>query len=461
VAKRKTDRLTQVEINRLTNEKQFRAGLWPDGSGLYLNVSEGGTASWIFRYMLTGSAHVMGLGAYPLIGLKAARDRRDEKRRMLLDGIDPLGAKRDDKARKAAERAAQVTFKAAAEAYIKAHRASWKSEKHAWQWTRTLEMFVYPLIGALPVAAIDTAHITKILQPIWETKPETATRVRGRIETVLDFAKANKWRAGENPAAWKGNIEHALPPRAKVAKVVHHPALPWREIGAFTAELETQEGVAPLALRFAILTAARTNEVIGAKWSEIDTRPLRRVTIGRDDKGEPITDTIGAAWTVPANRMKAGKEHRVPLSEPALAVLEEAAKLRQGKGADGPIFPGGNGGKSTKGLSNLAMLMLIRRMNKTDGAPPPWRDETGEPIVPHGFRSTFRDWCADATAHPNHVAEQALAHAISSAVEASYRRGDLFEKRRRLMDDWGAFCGRVPSADGDNVVSIRPVEVVA
>lgn len=448
MARRKTDRLTQVDINRLTHRERFQPGFYPDGLGLYLEVKDSGAASWIFRYMLTGAAHYMGLGAYPLIGLKEARDRRDARRRLLLDGIDPLAAKREDRARKAAERAAAVTFKAAAESFIKGHRAGWRNEKHAWQWDQTLKAYVFPVIGALPVAAVDTGHVTKILEPIWTAKPETAARVRGRIEAILDYAKVHGWRTGENPARWKGHLQNVLPARAKVAKVEHHAALPWREIGAFMAKLKEQDGTARLALQFAIMTAARTNEVLGATWGEIDMRPPRRVTVGRDDKGEPIIDTTGALWTVPSERMKAGKEHRVPLSDAALAVLEEAAKLRHGDRPTDYVFPGGKGGKSQKGLSNLAMLMLLRRM------------ECGNLTV-HGFRSTFRDWAAEATGYPRELAEAALAHALDSKVEAAYQRGDLLEKRRRLMGDWDAFCGHIPTADANNVTPIRAVAAVA
>jgi integrase len=284
------------------------------------------------------------------------------------------------------------------------------------------------VIGDVPVSEVTTGHVTRILTPIWATKSETASRIRGRIETVLDYAKVHGWRVGENPARWKGHLDHILPARSKVSKVEHHAALPWGEIGAFMASVEKEDGLAALALRFAVLTAARTGEVIGATWGEIDLQ--------------------AKVWTVPGERMKAGSEHRVPLAEAALAVLRAAAKLR-GEGspaADAPVFPGGKNGKGTAGLSNMAMLVLLRRMGRDD-------------LTVHGFRSTFRDWAAEATRHEHAVIEKALAHTIESKVEAAYRRGDLFEKRRKLMEDWATFCGRV--APGENVAALHAVEAVA
>ncbi|WP_428487221.1 tyrosine-type recombinase/integrase [Rhodopila sp.] len=402
-----------------------KPGLYGDGVGLYLNVGPTGGKSWLFRFMLNGAAREMGLGPLHTIGLAEARERAAAARKLRLDGIDPLDARRAEKVRKAAEAAAEaaalVTFRKAAESYIEANKAAWRNEKHAWQWGATLAAHVYPVIGDVAVSAVNTGHVTRILTPIWNTKAETAARVRGRIETVLDFAKVHGWRAGENPARWKGHLDNVLPARAKVSKVEHHAALPWTEIGAFMAELEKLEGVAGLALRFAILTAARTGEVIGATWAEIDLK--------------------AAVWTVPGARMKAGAEHRVPLSDAALAVLRQAAKLRQTETADAPVFAGGKGGKASTGLSNMAMLAVLRRMGRDD-------------LTVHGFRSSFRDWAAEATRHEHAVVEKALAHTIDSKVEAAYRRGDLFEKRQRLMNDWAAFCGRTGS-DTNTVLPIR------
>jgi integrase len=416
-------------IGKLTPAKVKNAskpGLYGDGAGLYLNVGPTGGKSWVFRFMLNGRAREMGLGPLITIGLAEARERATMARKLRLDGIDPLETRKAEKARKAAEAAAEaaalVTFKKAAEGYIRDNKAAWRNAKHAWQWTQTLEAHAYPVIGEVAVSAINTGHVTKILEPIWSTKAETAARVRGRIETVLDYAKVHGWRTGENPARWRGHLENALPARAKVSKVEHHAALPWGEMGTFMVELEKQDGVAALALRFTILTAARTGEVIGARWSEIDMK--------------------AAVWTVPAARMKTGREHRVPLSDPALGVLRQAAKLRQTETVDGPIFPGGKNGKSTSGLSNTSMLMLLRRMGRGD-------------LTVHGFRSSFRDWASEATKHEHAVVEQSLAHTIESKVEAAYRRGDLLEKRRALMSDWAKFCGRVPPAETGAVVPIR------
>jgi len=405
-------------IGKLTPAKVKNArkpGLYGDGGGLYLNVGPTGGKSWIFRYMLDGKAHAMGLGALHTIGLADARERAAAERKNRLDGIDPLGARVAKRQARRLATASAVTFKACAGKYIVAHRAGWRNAKHAAQWESTLTAYAYPVIGALAVAAIDTGHVTRILEPIWKEKAETAGRVRGRIEAVLDYAKVHGWRTGENPARWKGHLDQALPARAKVSKVEHHAALPWGEIGAFMVELDKQDGMAALVLRFAILTAARTGEAIGARWSEIDMQ--------------------AAVWTIPPERIKAGKEHRVPLSDDALAVLGEAAKLRQ-DGPDAPVFPAARSGKP---LSNMALLMLLRRMGRDD-------------LTAHGFRSSFRDWAAE-TGWPDDLAEAALAHTLGK-VQAAYQRGDLLERRRRLMAAWATFCARVVAVGG-NVVELR------
>jgi integrase len=308
-----------------------------------------------------------------------------------------------------------MTFKDCAERYIEAHRPGWKNPKHAKQWPSTLEDYVYPVFGPIPVQAVDVGLVMKALEPIWKTKPETASRVRGRIESILDWATARGYRQGENPARWRGHLDKLLPARGKVQKVKHHAALPYGEMGDFVAELRGQEGVAARALEFLILTATRTGEVIGARWDEFDL--AKKV------------------WTVPGERMKAGKEHRVPLSERALAIIEEM----KGQGVnDHPfLFPGGRPGKP---LSNMAMLKLLQRMDRGD-------------LTAHGFRSTFRDWAAEMTHFPTEVAEMALAHTVSDKVEAAYRRGDLFQKRRELMEAWARYCEPKP---GSNVVPLVP-----
>ena len=332
-------------------------------------------------------------------------------------GIDPLEERKSAAAEALAvaqaARVAGTTFRDVADAYISANEESWRNPKHRQQWRNTLDAYVYPVIGELPVADVGTAHVLKILEPIWKGKAETASRVRGRIETVLDSAKARGYREGENPGRWRGHLAQILPARPRLSRG-HHKAIPYEQIPAFVAKLHEREAVAALALEFTILTASRSGEVIGAKWDEVDL-----------DK---------ALWTVPAERMKAGKEHRVPLSPRAVAILKSLQPL-----GSQSLFPGAKGGK----LSGMAMSMLMRRM-KVDA-------------TVHGFRSGFRDWAAESTGYAHEVAEMALAHTIENKVERAYRRGDMFDKRRRLMDDWAAFCARGEGA-GENVTPIRAAE---
>jgi len=331
------------------------------------------------------------------------------------------------------EAAKAITFKQCAESYIKTHRAGWRNRKHAAQWEATLATYAEPIIGALPVQAVDTALVMKVLEqevrdaldkptaPLWTARPETASRLRGRMESILDWAKVRGHREGENPARWRGHLDKLLPARAKVRKVEHHAALPYDKLPDFTTVLRAQEGIAARALEFAILTAARTGEVIGARWGEIDI-------------GEKL-------WTAPAMRMKAGKEHRLPLSARAVAILKEMKPLCQDgqNEADAFVFPGGKHGKP---LSNMAFLMLLRRMKHDD-------------LTAHGFRSTFRDWAAERTNFPSEVAEMALAHAVGDKVEAAYRRGDMFKRRRRMMTAWATFCAASKQAADDNVTTMR------
>lgn len=390
-------KLTQFKVAKLKS-----TGIYGDGAGLSLKVTTGGSKSWIFRYMLAGKAHWMGLGSYPDVGLADAREKAAELRKLTRQGIDPLGERRKETAVIRAALAKTITFDTAAEKFIDAHKDGWRNEKHIEQWRSTLKAYASPTIGRLDVSLIDTAHIMTILEKddFWKTKPETASRVRGRIESVLDWATARKYRAGENPARWKGHLDKLLPARTKVKRVEHHAALPWPEIGAFMEKLRDQAGIAARAVEFAILTAARSGEVRGATWDEIDF-----------DAGQ---------WIIPAERMKAKKEHRVALSSKALAVLKaqkEASPL-------GLVFPGMKEGKP---LSDMSLTAVLRRMERHD-------------ITVHGFRSTFRDWAAESTAYPSEMVEMALAHTIGNKVEAAYRRGDMLEKRRRLMQDWCDFC---------------------
>jgi integrase len=402
-------------VERLTALQAKRAnapGLLSDGKGLCLRVGDGGAKSWVLRYMLDGRPHEMGLGSFYDLSLAEARERAREFRKMVKDGVDPIDDRRARRAAQRAERAKVMTFRQCAEAYVAAHQAGWRNRKHAAQWPSTLSAYVYPHFGPLPVHAIDTGLVTKTLEPIWLKKPETAGRVRGRIESILDWATARGYRQGENPARWRGHLENLLPGKSKVRRVEHHAALPYAEIWSFMSELRQQGGVAARALEFAILTAARTGEVIGARWDEID-----------------FAERL---WTVPAQRMKAAREHRVPLSEPVLAILKEMQKVRSGNF----VFPGAKVGRP---ISNMAMLMLLRRMGHVD-------------LTTHGFRSSFRDWAAERTNFPPEVAEMALAHTVSDKVEAAYRRGDLFEKRRRLMHDWASFATALDP--GGKVMSI-------
>jgi integrase len=394
-------KLNSAKLRTLT-----QPGVHGDGGGLYLQVRDVDHRSWIYRYTLYGKAHWMGLGSFADVSLAEAREAAAVARKQVRKGVDPISARKSEAATKRAA-AALHTFGEVSKAYIAAHQGSWRNEKHKQQWRNTLATYAEPILGKMPVATVDVGAVTIVLEPIWREKPETASRLRGRIESVLDFATARGWRTGENPARWRGHLENLMPSRAKIAAVEHHAALRWQEIGGFMADLTKQDGASALALRFLILTASRTGEAIGAKWSEID-----------------LAEQV---WTLPAVRMKANREHRIPLSDAALAVLAEAAKLRPDKtSVDAPVFPGAKAGRS---LSNMALLMLLRRMGRGD-------------LTAHGFRSTFRDWAAEVTHYPRDVAEQALAHSLPDKVEAAYRRGDLIEKRRLMMQDWATFCAR-------------------
>ena len=382
--------LTTAKLRKLT-----KPGLYGDGQNLYLQVRGPTQRSWLFRYMIAGRARSMGLGHVDDVSLVEARNKADAARKLVRDGVDPLDAR-------AVAQARTITFGEAARRYVEANEAGWRSEKHRATWRSSLAE-VEPAIGGLPVEAIDTAAVLRVLTPIWQIKPESASRIRGRIEKVLSFATVQRWRSGPNPAVWHGHLQLILPPVRKVRPAQHFAACDWREAPAFMAKLANQKGIGARALEFAILTAARSGEVRGATWDEID---LDR-----------------AIWTIAGSRMKAGREHRVPLSIAALDLLRSVALLR----ADGHlVFPGLKRGQP---MTDRALTYPLERMERRD-------------LTAHGFRSTFRDWAAEATAYPNHVVEQALAHAIGSAVEAAYRRGDLFEKRVALMDDWARYLAQ-------------------
>ena len=388
-------KLSALKVRNLTVP-----GRYGDGGGLWLQVRSADRRSWVFRYKRQGRPHWMGLGPLDDVTLAEARELAREARRALLKGDDPLDQRRAERAERAG-----VSFREVAELYIKSHETAWRNETHRAQWRSTLATYAFPAFGDRPAAEITVGDVMRVLEPIWREKAETASRLRGRIESVLDYATARGWRTGDNPARWRGHLANLLPARSKVARVEHHAALPWRAVGAFMADLRSQGGIGAAGLEFAILTAARTGEVIGARWGEVD-----------------LAEHV---WTVPAERMKAHREHRVPLTDAALAVLRRMEPGRPERG-DGFVFPGARRGRP---LSNMSLAAVLKRMGRAD-------------LTVHGFRSTFRDWAAEATDYAREVAEAALAHTLRDKVEAAYRRGDLFEKRRRLMEEWADFCGQ-------------------
>jgi integrase len=397
-------------------EKLVEPGRYLDEHGLYLQVISKTNRSWLLRYERAGRERWLGLGPAHAFDLHDARERAREARKLLADGIDPIEAKRADRAARKLATAKSITFKEAAQAYFDGHERSWRNAKHRAQFLSTLKTYAFPKIGGLPVGEINTGLVLKVIEPIWPAKTETASRIRGRIERVLDWATVRGYRSGDNPARWRGHLDQVLPTRGSVAKVEHHSALPYAALPVFMVELSGRAGVAASALELAILTAARTGEITGARWTEID-----------------LADGV---WVVPPERMKAGRQHRVPLSPKALAIL--GALPRE---AD-YVFPGARAGEP---ISNMAMTTVLRRMGRGD-------------ITVHGFRSSFRDWAAERTAYPNHVVEMALAHTIGDKVEAAYRRGDLFEQRGRLMDAWAEYCagtGAEQASVDDNVRPIR------
>ncbi|MEO6743979.1 MAG: integrase arm-type DNA-binding domain-containing protein [Caldimonas sp.] len=380
------------------------AGLHAVGGvqGLALNVSDTGARSWVLRIVVGGKRRAMGLGGFPSVTLADARKAAREARELVRRGIDPIEQKGAQRSALQAAVASAVTFKQCAEFYMGAHEAGWKNVKHAQQWRNTLETYAYPVMGALLVRDVGKEHVMAALLPIWTGKTETAVRLRGRIELVLSYAMQAGYRPeGLNPARWKGGLDKLLPAAGRVSRVKHHPAVPVGQMGAFMTRLRAAEGMGARALEFAILTAARSGEVRGARWSEIDR--------------------AAKLWTVPADRMKAGKEHRVPLSEAALVLLDT---IDTPAGSD-LVFPASRGGM----LSDMTLSAVLRRMEV--------------PAVPHGFRSTFRDWVAERTNYPNELAEMALAHAVGDKVEAAYRRGDMLERRAAMMTEWADFVARV------------------
>ncbi len=389
-------------------------GRYRDNGGLYL-VIVGGSRTWMFRYKRRGKGHWMGLGPDSLVRLTDARDAAIDARRLLRHGIDPIEHKRAAAAAKAAEAEPAKTFDDVAALLIASKKAGWKNEKHAGQWKATLDTYAAPVFGKNPVDRITVDEVLECLTPIWEGKPETASRVRGRIENVLDYAKTRGWRKGENPARWKGHLDHLLPSRASIARVVHHAALPWADLPEAIGKLAQAGGTSALCLRFTVLTAARSGEARAVRWNEIDMK--------------------AKVWTVPAEKMKAKVEHRVPLSDAALDVLKIVLPLKSAD--DGLVFQGGRKGQP---LSDVAVSKALAAV--------------AAGVTVHGMRSAFRDWAAERTAYAREVAEAALAHTNRDRVEAAYRRSDLFDLRARLMRDWAAFCTSTNAKSG-KVTTIR------
>jgi integrase len=393
---------------RVASEK--RQGMHGDGRGLYLRIGPTGAKSWILRYQFKGQRRDMGLGPVEFVSLAEARHLAHEERRKLkIEKVDPLEAKRAaDRQGAIIDAARSVTMADVAEMYVTKFSPSWSNAKHRYQWRQTIGSYINPVIGKSPIADIDTAAVLEVLNPIWLTKATTASRIRSRIETILDFAVSAGLRpSGDNPARWKGHLQNLLPNKAKIAAVVHHPALPYTEIGAFMALLRQRDGIEAAALQFTILTCARSGEALGARWQEIDLE--RRL------------------WTIPPQRMKARKEHRVALSAPALGVLDRVAKVRVGD----LVFPSPLTGER---LSHTAMARVLERMGRTD-------------IGVHGFRSCFRDWAAESTGFASELAEMALSHSVGNAVEQAYRRGDGLERRRTLAEAWAAACDSTERSD--------------
>ena len=410
-----SDQMAQLKQRQLDSLiKAGKAGSHSDGGGLILRLSSSGAANWMHRYQMNGKRRDMGLGSYPVVSLADARAKVAEARKLIAVGTDPITERDRLAALKAYQAASGVTFEQMAMDYIDSHTESWKNEKHRQQWENTLATYAYPVIGQKSVQDISTADVLKVLQPIWQDKTETANRVRARIEIILRAAKALKLRTGDNPAEWQGNLESILPRYNKRQVIKHHPAMPYNDVPMFIQELRQQAAHSAKALEFLILTACRTNEVCNATWDEID----------RDAK----------LWTIPAHRMKAKQAHRVPLTPAMLALLDSLERTE----SNPHIFTGMKAGRP---ISTATMHRLFTHYMGYSQ------------YTVHGFRSTFRDWAGECTAHPRDVCEQALAHTLTNAVEASYRRGDLLEKRRRLMDDWTAYA--TTPVDNSNLVQFK------
>lgn len=391
------NKLTTLQVKQLN-----KPGWYADGNGLYLQVSYTGSKSWVFRYQTTGKERRCGLGSYPTISLIAARDSADDCRKSRLKGIDPIEQKRRRERVKQLEKAKTFTFKECATAYIESHKAGWKNAKHCTQWTNTLTTYAYPIIGDLPVQEVDTALVMNILEPIWYTKNETASRVRSRVENVLSWAKVRQYRTGENPALWRGHLNMLLPQPSKIQKVKHFEAMPYADIPCYFKSLRESNTLTCKALAFTILTASRSSESRKAAWNEFDFEKN--------------------IWTIPEHKMKNDKTHRVPLTNETLKILDELKAFKRNDG-DIHIFPS----YSNSGfISENTMLKKLKLTNKE--------------LTVHGFRSSFKDWCAEETNFQNNIVEAALAHTIKNATQAAYERGDKLRKREKIMDAWTNYC---------------------
>ena len=399
-------------LSAITVATLKKPGYYADGGCLYLRVAPGCTKAWIFRFGLAGKMRDAGLGAFPAVSLLKARKQAEAYRQLVAAGVDPIEQRNEEREAAGVASARAMTFERCAKAFIASHESGWSNSEHRRQWRATLETYVFPVMGDLPVEAIDTTLVLKALEPIWNVKPETASRVRRRMEAVLSWAKVRGYRQGENPALWRGHLDHLLPATSKVRPLKHHAATPYREIGTLMASLRADSCTSARAIEFMILTATRRGETFGARWEEMDL-------------GQRM-------WTVPAPRMKARREHRVPLSARAITILMEMAEVR----CNEFVFPGMKQGCP---WSRSTSKRVFQRLNVKATA--------------HGFRSSFRDWAAEMTSHPREAAEIALAHAVGDAVERAYARGDLLEKRRKLMEAWAAYCGRKP--DTAKVIPIK------
>ena len=412
-------KLTTLAIGRAKKK-----GLYGDGGGLWLQVGATGSKSWLFRFVVNGKAHGMGLGALNAVTLAEARLKATDCRKLLAAGFDPLDAKKEKQVQSRLAAAKGTTFEACAKAYIEAHKASWKDALYAKKWDQSLAKYVYPVMGRLPVQIVDTTLIMKVLEPVWQKKTTAAKRLRSRIECILDWAKVREYRQGDNPARWRGHLENLLANPSKLIKVKHFAALSYAKINGFLQSLERMGGLGAQALKLLIFTACRSNEVFSATWDEIDFE--------------------NKVWTIPAERMKTGKEHRVPLTAPALAILKERRREGQTLG-DNDAEPSPYVFSSPSGegcISNEIMLAVLKRMKRFD-------------ITVHGFRSSFRDWAAEQTNFTREVAEAALAHTVGNQVEAAYRRSDLFEKRRLMMEKWARYCQQVPAEGRSKVLEMK------